>query len=147
MKSFVFLFFIGFVLVSCFGPPEGYDAGGPITQYLHGRWKLEKVVTPSGTKTGFQIGYIEIIETGNNGEGNYDKVFRNDSLIATYEWLRTPYSASTSNMTVTLSYVGWVTRHIRIRRGPDRTTLETTGYVSEIGSAEDSVRYHYVRTE
>ena len=143
MKSFVFLIFIGFVLVSCFGPPEGYDASGPITQYLHGRWKLEKVVTPSGTKTGSQIGYIEIIETGNDGEGNYDKVFRNDSLIATYEWLRRPI-ANSSDMTVQVSYVGWVTRYFKIRRGPDRTTLETSGYVSEIGSAEDSIRYHYV---
>lgn len=147
MKSFVFSIFVAVLLASCIGPQEGFDAGGPISRYLLGRWQLEKVVAPSGTKMGTQIGYTEIIETGNDRSRDYDKVFRNDSLIATYEWLRTPYSASTSKMTVTLSYTGWVTRHIKIRRGPDRTTLETSGYVSEIGSAEDSVRYHYVRVE
>lgn len=147
MRSFIFLIFVAFVLASCIGPQEGFDASGPISQYLMGRWQLKKVVTPSGTKMGSQIGYTEIIESGNDGNGNYDKVFRNDSLIATYEWLRNPYSASTSKMTVTVSYDNWTTRYFKIRRGPDRVTLETSGYVSKIGSAEDSVRYHYVRIE
>lgn len=143
------MFFIVLILstTSCIKEREGFDGGGPISRHLSGTWQLEKVVTPSGAKVGSQIGYTEIIETGNDGRANFDKVFKNDSLIATYGWLRSPFSSSSSDMTVTVSYDNWTTRHFKIRLGPDRITIETSGYVSEIGSVEDSVRYHYVRVK
>jgi hypothetical protein len=132
--------------LSCKRTDDGFDAGGPISRYLLGRWQLEKVITPSGTKTGPQIGYAEIYEHGNDNVDNYDKVFRDGSLVATYTWLRPPATVSKAqDMTVIVSYWGsaGAKRYFKIRRDPVKTTLEATAYVTELGSAQDSVRYFY----
>jgi hypothetical protein len=85
MRYLVSLITLTFLLpLSCKKQNESFDAGGPVTRYLHGRWQLEKIVAPSGTKSGPQIGYTEIIESSNNQVEDYDKVFRNGSLITTY---------------------------------------------------------------
>jgi hypothetical protein len=149
MRYFASLVILTLILpFSCKRGNDGFDAGGPIARYLHGRWQLEKVVTPSGTKTGAQIGYSEIIETGNNQVEDYDKIFRNGSLITTYVWSRSPAPiAQASDMTVTVTYDNGVKRFFKIKQEPGKTTLETSGYLSQIGTAQDSVRYHYISVQ
>jgi hypothetical protein len=130
--------------LGCKKTDDGFDASGPITQYLIGRWQLEKVVTPTSTKTGAQIGYTEVLEHGNDNVENYDKVFHNESLVASYTWLRSPTAvAKARDMTVLVYYWGGSQRYFKIRRDPVKTTLEATAYVEAVGSVQDSVRYFY----
>ena len=150
MKRVVVLIVLTILLpISCIRDlAEGFDEGGPIVRYLGGRWQLKKVVTPSGEKTGTQIGYREILERRSNDIQNYDKIFRDDSLVATYVWLRTPApTANARDMTVIVNYDDGTKRFYKIFRGPDPKDdrLEATGYLTQIGSAQDTVRYHYVR--
>jgi hypothetical protein len=138
---------IGLLLLGCKKENEGFDAGGPITRYLTGRWQLEKVVSPSGTKTGSQIGYEEIFQHGNDNVENYDKVFRNGSLASTYTWLRSPSPVSNAqDMTMIISYwEGSKKQYFKIRQDATKSALEASGYIDQIGSSQDTVRYHYVR--
>ncbi|SEI70030.1 hypothetical protein SAMN04487995_1774 [Dyadobacter koreensis] len=135
------------LLGSCNKPSPGFDTGGPITQYLLGSWKLDKVVSPSKTKIGNQIGYTNTFESSNEGNGNFDRVYRNDTLIDTYFWSRDPWPiADATKMTVLVTYRGGLKRFFKIYRelGKD-DVLETSAYLSEIGSAQDSVKYYYSR--
>lgn len=148
MKRFVFFMFPTVLLLSgCFrDSPEGFDPGGPISRYTVGRWKLVKIVTPSGEKDGSKLAYSEILERGNDQVHDYDKVFRNDSLVTTYLWLRTPAPVSnTSDMTIIVNYDNGMKRFFKFKEGPTLKTekLETSGYVPEIGSKQDTIRYHY----
>ncbi|GAB3908916.1 hypothetical protein GCM10028803_45530 [Larkinella knui] len=149
MRNLVCFIVLSFLLPSgCKRENEGFDPGGPITRYLQGRWQLEKIVAPSGTKTGSQIGYTEIIESGNNQVEDYDKIFRNGSLINTYVWSRSAAPIlNASDMTVTLTYDNGVKRFFKIKQQPGKTTLETSGYLSQIGAAQDSVKYHYISVQ
>lgn len=135
------------LLTGCDKPRPGFDAGGPIAQHLKGNWKLDKTVSPSGTKTGIQIGYSEILESSNEGDGDFDKVYRNDTLVNTYFWSRDPWPvADADKMTVLVTYRGGLKRFFRIFRelGKD-DVLVTSAYLSEIGSVQDSVKYYYSR--
>jgi hypothetical protein len=136
-------------LVQCLGCEKDSlrDIGGPIERYLKGRWELEKVVTSTRTLTGSQIGYREIVESGNDGTKDYDKVYRNDTLIATYDWMRVPPTGSSAKMEVTINYWPNIKRFHKIKRNPGLTTVETSGYLTDIGGAQDTVRYFYRRLE
>ena len=135
------------LLAGCSKPTRGFDASGPITQYLMGSWKLDMVVSPSETKIRNQIGYDITFESSNEGDGNFDKVYRNDTLINTYFWSRDPWPvADAAKMTVLVTYRGGLKRFFKIYQDPGKDeVLETSGYLSEIGSAEDSVKYYYSR--
>lgn len=147
MKRVVTLILLVTMLLGCFQDlREGFDAGGPITRHTIGRWKLVKVVAPSGTRSGTQIGFDEVLECGNDQEQDYDRVYRNDSLIATYNWLRSPAPiADAQKMTMIISYRSGVKRFFKIWEEPDKTRLEASAYLTQIGSAQDTVRYHYER--
>ena len=141
------LLFASFLLLGCGGcfRDNGFDAGGPITRHMMGRWQLEKVVAPSGTKVGAQIGYTEILENENDGDGDYIKIYRNDSLVSFHSERRNPPPiAKARDMTAIITYDTGLKRYFKIRQDPTRSTLETSAFVSEIGSAQDSVRYHYI---
>lgn len=136
------------LMIGCKREHEGFDGGGPITRYLIGRWQLEKVVTPSSTRTGAQIGYSETFESGNDQVDDYDKIFRNESLVSTYTWIRSPAPVSNAkDLSMIVSYQGGAKRYFKVRQDPVKTTLEASGYVSQIGSTEDSVRYYYYKIQ
>ncbi|HEV7348468.1 hypothetical protein [Telluribacter sp.] len=148
MKPIIKLAFLSLLL--CLGCEKDslMDAGGPISRYLRGHWELEKIVTPTRTLTGSQIGYREIVETGNDGTKDYDKVYRNDTLIATYDWTRVPGpTGSAAKMEITINYWPDIKRFHKIMMEPGLVRLETSGYVPEIGGAQDTVRYFYRRLE
>ncbi|GAB3162706.1 hypothetical protein GCM10027291_00900 [Telluribacter humicola] len=106
------------------------------------------MITPTRTLTGSQIGYKEIVESGNDGNGNYDKVYRNDTLIKTYDHTRVPGpTGSAARMEVTINYWPDIKRFHKIKRNPGLTTVETSGYIPEIGGAQDTIRYFYRRLE
>jgi hypothetical protein len=135
------------LLISCNKPTPGFDNNGPISQYLMGNWQLEKVVLPSKTRAGTQIGYTEVLVTGNDGDGNFDKVFRNDTLIDTHFWSKDPWPvADAAKMTVLVTYRGGLKRSFKIYRelGKD-DALEASSYLPQTGSALDSVKYYYKR--
>ncbi|RZK97159.1 MAG: hypothetical protein EOO89_33415, partial [Pedobacter sp.] len=116
MKNIIGLFVVMIPLtISCKKENPGFDAGGPVTSYLIGSWQLEKVVAPSGTKTGSQIKYCEIVEIGNDQVEDYEKTFRDGSLMATYTRLRTPPPVSNSkDLTMTIFYFGGKKRYYKV---------------------------------
>lgn len=122
------------------------DAEGPITRYVHGNWKLVKIVTASQVKSDTQIGYTETILSGNDQVQDYDRVFRDGKLIASYTWSRTAPIVNESDMTVIISYNEGVKRFFKIRQEPGQTMLETSDYLPELGTARDSIRYFYRAT-
>lgn len=130
--------------------PEGFDAGGPITRYLGGRWLLVKIVTPSGTKSEGQIPYREVLERGNDNSNDYDKVFRDDSLVATYIWSRVPAPKSDAReLTTIVTYQNGMKRYYKMRQtfSPKDDRLEASDYVTELNAPADTIRYHYIRIE
>jgi hypothetical protein len=134
------------LVIGCKREHEGFDGGGPITRHLMGRWQLEKVVAPSGTRTGAQIGYSEIVEIGNDQVDDYEKTFKDGSPSATYTRVRSPAPiANAKDMTMTIFYFGGQKRFYKVREDPSKTTLEASAYLTQIGSAQDSIRYHYYR--
>lgn len=149
MKNIIGLFAIMIPLtISCKKENPGFDPGGPVTGYLMGSWQLEKVVSPSGTKTGTQIKYSEIVEIGNDNVEDFEKTFRNGSLVVTYTRLRTPPPISNAkDLTMTIFYFGGKKRYYKVRQDPSKTTLEASDYLTEIGSPQDTVRYFYSRIE
>lgn len=148
-KPIINLSFLMLVLSIQFGckrEHEGFDGGGPITRHLIGRWQLEKVITPSGTRTGAQIGYSEVVEIGNDQVDDYEKTFKDESLTTTYTRVRSPAPvANSKDMTMTIFYFGGQERFYKIREDPNKTTLEASAYLTKIGGTQDSIRYHYYR--
>ncbi|WP_244822809.1 hypothetical protein [Dyadobacter pollutisoli] len=127
-------------------PPEGWDAGGPIEMYLHGMWKLIKVVTPTDTLIGSQIGYNEILNNTYKDGIGYDSTFRNDTVFAVHIRLKNPLPVSkTKDMTILMYYRGGLQRFHKIIRTNYITTLETSDYLKEVGTDADSVKYIYGR--
>ncbi|MBD2705749.1 hypothetical protein IC229_34405 [Spirosoma sp. BT702] len=121
----------------------GFDAGGPITQYLIGKWSLEKVVSPTGTKLGSQIGYTEVVEIGNQN-GNYDKVFRNDTLLFTDRWLNTPApEANAKTMTITVFYFSHGKRLFKHTGAGEHRMIEASAYLPMNNAQPDTIRYFY----
>ena len=124
------------------------DAGGPITRYLGGKWKLDKIVTLSQTKTGSQIGYTQIINVDNDKVNDFEQVYRDSLLISTHIWSRNPWpEASASAMTVLVTYDDGLKRFFRIHQGLSTITLETSDYLPQIGSAQDTVKFFYSHTQ
>jgi hypothetical protein len=134
-----------FVLVAsaCEKDNGTMDAGGPITRYIHGNWQLVKLVTPSQTKVGTQIGYLETMVSGNDQVKDYDHIFHDGQLVASYTWSRGAPVVNASEMTVIMSYDEGVKRFFKIRQEPGQTTLEASGYLTELGTPQDSVKYFY----
>jgi hypothetical protein len=127
-------------------PPEGWDPRGPMKPYLSGMWKLIKVITPTDTLTGSQISYKEVLSyTGEHGMG-YDSTFRNDALFAVHLRLDNPVPVlNDDDMTILMYYQGGLQRFHKINRTDYVTTLEASGYLKEVGSDADSVKYIYSR--
>ncbi|HLL93471.1 MAG TPA: hypothetical protein VK404_00745 [Spirosoma sp.] len=125
---------------------DSMTPGGPVTMYLIGRWKLDKIVTPTQEKLADRLGYTEILEVGNDQIEDYEKIFRDEKLISTYERSRITHPvASAKNMTATITYRNGLKRFYKItntaKLGEFR--LETSAYLPEIGTPQDSIKYYY----
>ncbi len=125
---------------------DSMTPAGPLSMYLMGRWKLDKIVTPTQVKLADRLGYTEILEVGNDQIEDYEKIFRDEKLIVTYERSRNVYPvASAKNMTVAITYWGGLKRFYKILNTakPGEFRLETSAYLPEIGTPQDSVKYYY----
>ncbi|GGH42587.1 hypothetical protein GCM10007423_39310 [Dyadobacter endophyticus] len=147
MKNVIWLILLVIPLFISCERQKGFDAAGPISSYLSGKWQLEKIVSPTQTKIGEQIGYAEILESGNDQEDDYDRIFKDGKLDTTYIWSRNPGTDSDAKkMTVLVNYEGGIKRFYKIYRQLGKpTTLEASSYLSEVGGAADTVKYYYVQ--
>ncbi|MCF0060058.1 hypothetical protein MUK70_12480 [Dyadobacter chenwenxiniae] len=111
-----------------------------------GTWNLEKVVTPTGSFSGTQIGYKEILVSGHEVDDEVERVYRNDTLFAKHIWTRVPgTTAKTKDMTVMVTYRGsGLKRFYKIRRAlGEPTVLEASAYLPELGGAADTLKFFY----
>ena len=136
--TIISLVFLG----SCKKSNELFDAGGPVTRYLVGRWTLVKVVTPSKTKSDTQIGYNQIMLIGNDGINDYDKIFKDSILIATHKWGPTA-SGSAATSTVIINYTDGLQRSFKILQNAGETMLQASDYLTKVSSPQDTVIYYY----
>ncbi|MCE7072066.1 hypothetical protein LZG74_17245 [Dyadobacter sp. CY327] len=126
------------------GRHDGWTAGGPITMFLLGTWQLEKIVTPSRTLLGSQIGFSEKLVIISN-DGHIENTFRDDTLTGTEVWRINPAPiAKTKDMTVSISYRYGLKRFYKLHRTTSQPTiLEASAYLPELGAAADTVKYFY----
>lgn len=125
---------------------NGMIGGVPIEVDLMGTWNLEKVVTPTGSFSGAQIGYKEILVSGHEVDDEVERIYRNDTLFSKHIWTRVPgTTAKAKDMTVLVTYRGGsLKRFYKIRRKlGEPTTLEASAYLPELGGAADTVKSFY----
>jgi len=125
---------------------NGMIAGVPIAVDLIGTWNLEKVVTPTLSLSGAQIGYKEVLKSGHEIDDEVERVYRNDTLFAKHIWTRVPGTVSkTKTMTVQVTYRGTgLKRLYKIKNQTGQPTiLEASAYLPELGGAADTVKFFY----
>lgn len=133
------------VAISC-DRDDGWFGGVPIEVNLIGTWTLEKLVTPTRSLSGAQIGYEEILKSGHETDDDVERVYRNDMLVAKHIWTRVPGTvAKTKTMTVLVTYRGsGLKRLYKIKKQTGQpTVLEASAYLPELGGAADTVKYFY----
>jgi hypothetical protein len=123
---------------------DGWTPGGPLTMFLLGTWELEKVVTPTKTLTGNQIGFSERLVI-KYSEDHIENTFRNDTLIGTEVWRINPSPiAKTKDMTVLVTYRYGLKRFYKLHETVSQPTiLEASAYLPELGGEADTVKYFY----
>ncbi|MCE7063719.1 hypothetical protein [Dyadobacter sp. CY326] len=139
------VFALIFLSIGACNPREGWRAGIPITSNLIGTWRLEKIVTPTRTLIDKQIGYSEILKIRNEGGFDIDETFKNDTLIETRYWRRNSVPiAKTEDLTVLVTYRYDIKRFYKMHETVSQPTiLEASAYLSEIGGANDTVKFFY----
>jgi len=142
------LFVISVILLLITGSCKHHDdifAGKPLSTYLGGKWILEKIVTPTRTLTGEQIGFAEIREVQHELDGTVDRIFRNDTLYAQYFWATNPGTITNDKKkTVLMSYRGGLKRFFKLSKQDGKPmAMEASDYLPEIGTARDSVKFFY----
>ncbi|MCF2487896.1 hypothetical protein [Dyadobacter sp. CY347] len=120
-------------------------AAGPLSAHLVGTWILDKIVTPTRTLTGAQMGYSEKMVHRNEADGDVERIIRDDTLYARHICARNPAPISSKkHKTVLMSYRGGLNRFYKItKQSGKQDTLEASDYLPEIGGAADTVKYFY----
>ncbi|MCF0052791.1 hypothetical protein LXM25_22160 [Dyadobacter sp. LJ53] len=126
-------------------PREGWTGGGPITMFLLGTWKLERVVTPKRTALDTQIGYSEVLKIAYKAGYHIEESYRDDTLSNTQFWQINPSPiAKTKDMTLLISYRYGLKRFYKMHRTVSQPTiLEASAYLPELGGANDTVKFFY----
>ncbi|SKB44874.1 hypothetical protein [Dyadobacter psychrophilus] len=146
LEKFVVIVFVVAFTGSC-DRKDDLFAVGPLAIHLGGTWILEKIVTPTRTLTGAQIGYREKRVDQHEGDDDVERIYRNDTLFAKYIWARNPAPISNKkNKTVLMSYRGGLKRFFKITKQSGKPSiLEASDYLPEIGTARDSVKFFYTQ--
>ena len=138
------IFFV-FILTGGCERKDDLFAGGPLSTHLGGTWILDKIVTPTRTLTGAQIGFAETMVSKNEADGDVERIIRNDTPYAKHIWARNPAPISSDKHKIVLmSYRGGLKRFYKITKQsgmPDK--LEASDYLPEIGSNADTVTFFY----
>ena len=134
------------LLVGCFKRDDDVlPDNSPVSSLLAGTWILEKVVTPTKVLTGSQIGYSEKLTISSVNGYMADQIYRDDTLFATN--FRAGYIKpvqSAKNRTVLMHYRDGRKRFFRITIVlRERTILEASQYLHELGGKADSIKYYY----
>ena len=145
MKKIILIF--GLLLpISWSCEDNGFTSSGPISGYLSGKWLLTKIVTPKTVKIDNQIGYVEILEIGNDNYYDREKVYIDGKLMQTSTWDRSRNAdMSAKNMTVLMRYSDNTERFYKILNWnvEGKQSLEASAYLKQVGSVQDTVKYYY----
>lgn len=128
----------------CCEPKKDFIYGRPGEGMLRGTWILEKVVTPSKTMVGMQIGF-ETLKFENINGSKTDQTYRNDLLVESHIWAKTPGPVVDGpEKTIIRSYSDGLKRFHKITVDVGKPTiLEVSQYLKEFGSAADTITYYY----
>ena len=145
MKKIILIF--GLLLpISWSCEDNGFTSSGPVSMYLMGKWKLTKIVSPKSVKIDNQIGYIETIEIGNDNINDFEKIYKDTTLLQTYirDRSRNP-DMSSKNMTILMRYSNNTERFYKILNWnvEGKQSLEASAYLKQVGSVQDTVKYYY----
>ncbi len=145
MKKIILIF--GLLLpISWSCEDNGFTSTGPISIYLMGKWKLTKIVSPKSVKIDNQIGYIETIEIGNDNINDFEKIYKDTTLLQTYirDRSRNP-DMSSKNMTILMRYSNNTERFYKILNWnvEGKQSLEASAYLKQVGSVQDTIKYYY----
>ena len=145
MKKQITIILLFLATISC-EKDNGFTAAGPVGMYLVGKWELKKIENTKTLKIINQFGYVEILENGNDNIDDYNKIYRDGILINKYIRARSRGTEmSAKNMTVLDRYRDNKERFYRIINGNSQNiSLEASGYVEQVGSTADTLKYYYV---
>ena len=145
MKKQITIILLFLATISC-EKDNGFTAAGPVGMYLVGKWELKKIENTKTSKIINQFGYVEILENGNDNIDDYNKIYRDGILINKYIRARSRGTEmSAKNMTVLDRYRDNKERFYRIINGNSQNiSLEASGYVEQVGSTADTLKYYYV---
>ena len=145
MKKKIAIILLFLATMSC-EKDNGFTAEGPISIYLIGKWELKKIENTKTSKADSQISYKEVLENGNENGEDYSKIYKNGTLVQTRIRARSRGTEmSAKNMTVLDRYRDNTERFYRIINGNSQNiSLEASGYVEQVGSTADTLKYYYV---
>ena len=146
MKKQIAIILLFLATISCEETDNGFTSAGPVSMYLIGKWELKKIENIKTSKIINQFGYVEILENGNDNIDDYNKIYRDGILINKYIRARSRGTEmSAKNMTVLDRYRDNTERFYRIINGNSQNiSLEASGYVEQVGSTADTLKYYYV---
>ena len=146
MKKQIAIILLFLATISCEETDNGFTSAGPVSMYLIGKWELKKIENIKTSKIINQFGYVEILENGNDNIDDYNKIYRDGILINKYIRARSRGTEmSAKNMTVLDRYRDNKERFYRIINGNSQNiSLEASGYVEQVGSTADTLKYYYV---
>lgn len=144
LEKFVVIVFVFLFNCGC-DRTDDLFAVGPLSAHLVGTWILDRIVTPTRTLTGAQMGLSEKMVHQNEDGDDVERIIRNDTLYAKHICARNPAPISSDkHKTVLMSYRGGLKRFYKITKQsgkPDR--LEASDYLPAIGTAADTVKFFY----
>ena len=145
MKKQIAIILLFLATMSC-EKDNGFTAAGPVGMYLVGKWELKKIENTKTLKVNNQLNYSEILEVGNDNIEDFHKVFLDGKLTNKYIVDRSRSSeASAKNMTILEKFRDNKVRFFKIINKNDAsgTILEASGYLEEIGTIADTLKYYY----
>ena len=145
MKKQIAIILLFLSTMSC-EKDNGFTAAGPVGMYLVGKWELKKIENTKTLKVNNQLNYSEILEVGNDNIEDFHKVFLDGKLTNKYIVDRSRSSeASAKNMTILEKFRDNKVRFFKIINKNDAsgTILEASGYLEEIGTIADTLKYYY----
>lgn len=86
------------------------------------------------------------MENGNNNIDDYSKIYRDGLLVKTHILARSRgIEMSAKNMTVLDKYTDNTVRFYRIINGNSQyVSIEASGYIEQIGTPADTLKYYYI---
>lgn len=146
MKKLIVIILLFLLTISCEKNDNGFtDGGEPVSVYLIAKWELQRIENIKNPKINIRLDYKEILENGNENGEDFSKVYKNGILMQTHIRARSRgIEMSAKDMTVLDKYRDNTVRFYRIINGNSQNvSIEASGYVEQIGSTADTLKYYY----